>query len=791
MKSRSVFLALVLVLVALPLPHSTAAASETITFNDLTNPNRALNGQYPSGVVDWGTNVWYLAGPWEQFTTNSIGFNGAGPTSAPFTFLTPQRLIQVDVYNGGTTQSTVTMSCAGQTTSQAQVAPGQVVTIPTNWSGTCSVVTIASSNGWNTNFDNLVYDNGLSPAITGVQASSVTSSAATVSWMTDRHADSQIEYGLPPSYGSSTPRNSALVTSHSVSLSGLAASTLYHYQVRSADAGGNLTTSGDLTFQTTSSFCDPPIASPVACENSLPGNPASQWDLPSADDGDPSIQGFATDISINRGDTVHFKIRTAATAYTLNIYRMGYYQGLGARKIATVLPSVTLPQNQPACLVNSSVGLVDCGNWAESASWTVPTTAVSGVYFVKLVRTDRGRGSHIFLGVRDHASSRPVLFQTSDPTWQAYNSYGGASLYVDLSLGLAAHRAYKVSYNRPFNTRANIQNLGQRRFVWDAEYPMIRWLEANGYNTSYFSGVDTDRRGNLLQNHRVFMSVGHDEYWSAGQRANVEAARGAGINLAFFSGNQTFWKTRWEPSIDGRNTANRTLVSYKETHANAVIDPADPPTWTGTWRDPRFSPPADGGQPENALAGVIFSVNGPRSDTMSVASSFSNLRFWRNTAVANLAPGASLSLSPGSLGHEWDEDLDNGFRPAGLIRLSATTVSLSSGYLQDYGSTYGSGTGTHSSTMYRHSSGALIFGPGFTRRPSGPDPNHESGTATVDQNMRQATVNLLADMGVQPGTLQAGLVAATASTDTTRPASTISAPTNGASLPRSVAFTIS
>src|SRR5262249_11850620 len=79
------------------------------------------------------------------------------------------------------------------------------------------------------------------------------------------------------------------------------------------------------------------------------------------------------------------------------------------------------------------------------------------------------------------------------------------------------------------------------------------------------------------------------EYWSANQRANVEAARAAGVHLAFFSGNQTFWKTRYENSIDGSNTAYRTLVSYKETHANATIAPADPPTSTDTWRDPRFS----------------------------------------------------------------------------------------------------------------------------------------------------------------------------------------------------------
>src|SRR5690349_15488261 len=82
--------------------------------------------------------------------------------------------------------------------------------------------------------------------------------------------------------------------------------------------------------------------------------------------------------------------------------------------------------------------------------------------------------------------------------------------------------------------------------------------------------------------------------------------RNAGVNLAFFSGNEVFWKTRFEPSIDGSGTANRTLVTYKETHYDAPTDPQDPPTWTGTWMDPRFSPPGDGGQPQNALTGQLF-----------------------------------------------------------------------------------------------------------------------------------------------------------------------------------------
>ena len=214
---------------------------------------------------------------------------------------------------------------------------------------------------------------------------------------------------------------------------------------------------------------------------------------------------------------------------------------------------------------------------------------------------------------------------------------------------------------------------------------MIRFLEANGYDLSYVSGLDVASRGSLLLNHKTFLSVGHDEYWSGDQRANVESARDHGVNLAFFSGNEVFWKTRWEPSTIGGTTAGRTLVTYKETHFDAPVDPQDPPTWTGTWRDPRFSPPGDGGRPENALTGQFFVVNAGTAD-IQVPSQYSKLRLWRNTPVANLAAGQSATLGAGigTLGYEWDEDADNGSRPVGLLDLSSTTVAAPQVFV-DYG----------------------------------------------------------------------------------------------------------
>lgn len=508
----------------------------------------------------------------------------------------------------------------------------------------------------------------------------------------------------------------------------------------------------------------------VVCENQKPGDPSSDWDISGA--GDPDLQGFTTDISVDQGQTVFFKIDTTASAVQLDIYRLGYYGGFGARKVATIPSSDITETNQPSCLTDSATGLVDCGNWTTSASWTVPTTATSGIYFAKATRADTGGASHIFFIVRDDDGRSDLLFQTSDTTWQAYNRYGGNSLYVGNPVG----RAYKVSYNRPFTTR----EYAPEDWVFNAEYPMVRWLEANGFNVSYSTDVDTDRRGAELLEHKVFLSVGHDEYWSGQQRANVETARGQGVHLAFFSGNELFWKTRWESSISPDATPNRTLVSYKETHANAKIDPL-PNVWTGTWRDPRFSPPADGGRPENALTGTIFFVNTGTS-AIRIPEAEGKMRFWRNTAAANLAPGAALTMPNGTLGYEWDEDQDNGFRPAGLIRMSDTTVSNVS-YLQDFGSTYGPGTANHALTLYKHSSGALVFGAGTIQWAWGLDSNHDRGSQPPSNVMQQATVNLFADMGVQPQTLQVGLVTASPSTDTLAPTSTISSPSNGASVP--------
>ena len=518
--------------------------------------------------------------------------------------------------------------------------------------------------------------------------------------------------------------------------------------------------------------CEPPV-NEIVCENSKTGNPPTEWDVEGA--GDPTIQGYPTEISVDRGQTIHFKIKTDASAYHLDIYRMGYYGGEGARKVASnILPSAKLPQSQPACLTEGSTGLIDCGNWSESASWTVPSNAVSGIYFAKLVRTDKtSEGSHIVFVVRNDESHSDLFFETADTTWEAYNRYGGNSLYVG-GPGTDPDRAYKVSYNRPMTTRGTTPEDAP----FSTEYPMVRWLERNGYEVSYTSEIDTARSASRLMQHKVLLSVGHDEYWSASQREHVEEAREAGVDLAFLSGNEVFWKTRWGSSLDSSHTSYRTIVCYKETSADAKIDP-EPNVWTGTWRDPRFSPPADGGKPENSLTGQAFMVNSGTA-SIEVPADDAKMRLWRNTDIASLKSGETATLGTETLGYEWDEDLHNSSRPPGLVDLSSTTVDVQD-YLIDYGSNYLPETAHHHLTLYRAPSGALVFGAGTVQWSWGLDEEHDRGAypRSPDSRMQQATVNLFADMGTQPSTLQAGLVAATESTDSTPPTTTIDNPPDG------------
>ncbi|HEX4790878.1 MAG TPA: DUF4082 domain-containing protein [Actinospica sp.] len=508
-------------------------------------------------------------------------------------------------------------------------------------------------------------------------------------------------------------------------------------------------------------------SNPIVCENSQPGTPMADWYSPGSW-GD--IEAFPTTTSVAVGGTVNFSV-SSPVGYKLEIYRLGWYGGDGARLMPTS-PTATYPAiTQPACDTSASTGEVDCGDWSVTASWTVPSNAVSGVYLADFDQSDGGGLMPYPFVVTNPSSTSDMVVQTSDQSWQAYNMWGGADLYQ--GNGPAPDgRDYAVSYNRPMDVEGE-------NGIFGSEYPMIEFLERNGYDVSYLSSVDITQNPSLLLSHKTYISDGHDEYWDQQQWSAVTAAKDAGVNLAFFSGNEVFWRTELEPSIaDG--ATDRTVATYKMTkmelpQPDGVADPSG--QWTGTWMDPAGTG-TGGGSPGNQLTGTLFTVNGYRSDAITVSYPYSQDRLWRNTSVASLQPGQTYTTQAGTLGYEWDSDPNNSVRPPGEIDMSSTTVQVTNGtLLQDYGNFYGNGTATHSLTEYRDpKSGALVFGAGTVQWAWGLGTVHADLTSTEDPVMEQATVNLFADMGAQPLTLQSDLVAAAKSTVTTGPTVSVGTP---------------
>ena len=225
------------------------------------------------------------------------------------------------------------------------------------------------------------------------------------------------------------------------------------------------------------------------------------------------------------------------------------------------------------------------------------------------------------------------------------------------------------------------------------------------------------------------------------------------MNLQFLSGNEVYWRTRYEPSNTGGNDY-RTLVSYKETWSNSKIDPSS--QWTGTWRDPRFaSQEQGGGLPENGLTGTAYVVNSGDLP-VTVNSQEGKMRLWRDTSLDSQTAGSKTELAPHTVGYESNEDLPNGFRPPGLIHLSTTTGDIPE-YLQDFGNQVAPGSTTHHTTLYKAASGASVFSAGSIQWTWGLDQWHDGNGAPEDPRMQQAQVNLLADMEASPATLMSNL----------------------------------
>lgn len=372
--------------------------------------------------------------------------------------------------------------------------------------------------------------------------------------------------------------------------------------------------------------------SPVQHENALPGTPG--WSNGAFHDS--ALQGYASATSVAPGETLQLHVSTPARVdYRVEIVRIGWYGGTGGRLIACL----------PGCLEyrsGSSYGPAapDPATGEVRLSWPVtdqlqiPADWASGYYVALLVPSDGGaRGTVPFVVGEGSDRRSAILVVVPVNTWQAYNAWGGKSLYDFNSTREA--RANRVSFDRPY-----LWEGPGSQAVSGYELPIVRFLEHEGYDLSYATDVDIDRDPGLLLRHRVVIVAGHGEYWTGAMRDAFDAAVRAGTNIAFLGANIGYWQVRFEND-------RRTMVGYK-----SFEDPEpDPARKTVLFRD--LSPP----RPECSLLGVQHytgSYAWPRGDFLVAAADpwFAGTGLTASSSIAGVVSREHDQIPAGSLPDE-------------------------------------------------------------------------------------------------------------------------------------------
>lgn len=390
----------------------------------------------------------------------------------------------------------------------------------------------------------------------------------------------------------------------------------------------------------------------IIIENERSGTSSWKIDNPATK---REIEGYASHTSINKGEYINLFVNTASENFSLEVFRIGWYKGLGGRSVTE--PIVLEGTVQETVLPDNNTGLVEC-DWSNPYKLCTDHTWPTGIYVAKLQENSFHKQSYILFVVRNDENEPDILFQLPVTTYQAYNYWGGKSLY-DWGSGSLEHwgsvsgkRASHVSFNRPYacsNNKKAAFGMGAGEFFtnvqpttthdlpissagWD--YNMVRWLEKNEYNVGYITNIDTHTNSKLLRRSKIFMSHGHDEYWSCEMRNNVEETLKSGTNLTFFSSNTVFWQIRIEPSMVS-NAPNRTIACYKDVS----LDPKKNSATTVNFRDNPIN------NPESKLIGVQHFMDPVDGDII-----ISNSSHWVFEGL-NVKNGDRLN---GLLGYEID-----------------------------------------------------------------------------------------------------------------------------------------
>jgi hypothetical protein len=449
----------------------------------------------------------------------------------------------------------------------------------------------------------------------------------------------------------------------------------------------------------------PGRANPVQIENALPGTAA--WRLPQAPG--RAIEGYASEVSAVPGDVVDLHVSTVPAArYRIDVYREGWYGGVGGRLVSCV-PNCSGDEQgapRPVPPFDRATGYLNA-DWPVTDQLTVGRNWTSGYYLLELALTGgphAGDGGWVPLIVREPPSEdSTILVQVPVDTWQAYNDWGGRSLYYNHS-GIDDNH---VSFDRPYDpdglpTAGGPTPTANDNLPQSVEFPLVRFLERYGYDVSYTTDVDTDRDPSELLRHRLIIVAGHSEYWTKTIRDALEQARDHGANLAFLGANTGYWQIRYEAD-------RRTIVEYRNSAADPEPDPALKTTLFRNLVPPR---------PECELLGVQFGQIGVRD--YAVNSGVLGDPWFAGTGFT------ADSTLPGIVGWEWD----------------AITPGCQTPPLTDFFHYEGHQYSNADAVRYTAASGARVFSAGTIRFSWGLDP----AASTADPRLQRFMRNALDDL---------------------------------------------
>lgn len=480
-------------------------------------------------------------------------------------------------------------------------------------------------------------------------------------------------------------------------------------------------------------------ANPVVAENCRPGT--GEWLLQNAD---RRIEGFFDRRSLNRGEQAVLRVRSDDPSYRVEVYRSGWYDDLGGRRVAATGPLQAARQPEPRR--DPRTGLASAANWSVSARFDTSAWP-SGVYLAKLVSSGGSQGQALLV-VREDGRASDILAFISDTTFQAYNYWGGNSLYG--SLEEDGGRAVRVSFDRPYDNVAS----DQADWYLRAELPLVRWLEAEGFDVTYAGAGDAGHVAGLGR-HRAWLSASHNEYWSDEMRAAFESERDRGTHLLFMGSNTCYWRVRFEPD-PWTGERDRVMVCYKcneDTPTTLGPGPVDDPvSRTSMWRDPKGP-----NRPENEMIGVMYAGQQLSDYTPFVvpADLAAGQPLYRGTGLESLPAGEEAAIGSELVGWEWDALFDNGLTPAGLTPLSASPVT---GDLMSATGEGGYGDAVTRATIYTAPSGARVFAAGTNLFSWGLDRmgfrvfSDGRPQGEPDVRIQGLLANVLAEMGCRPGT---------------------------------------